>query len=391
MNLRWSAHPTGLLAALGLILSACGPHSEPATPADSGAPDVVAPTDGGPDQNDPSKLSAPANGQGVQLMTDAFTVPASTELQICYFFKVSDLAMQAGLDPSKPLDVHRVEIVQRPGTHHMNLFRVRTIKNLDPAMGARQVGTNGMGQCFVSSNWSDWPLIANTQQDGRQDWSYPDGVVNELEPTETLMLQTHYVNAQTQGTPDGVGQVAINLWTIDPSAVTAQIGTLFATNQQIRVCKDNPTPTFSAGCQFNSPNPVTIIGANGHFHSRGTQFDIYSWDGTTPGTPPDSQRFYQSLTWNEPPMLHSPDLTVQVPAMGGVVYSCSYDWQDPATETQNALTCANLDAYDMSKPPATGPAPTPDCCYRFGPQVDLNEHCNAFVYYYPKQDNVTCF
>ena len=23
--------------------------------------------------------------------------------------------------------------------------------------------------------------------------------------------------------------------------------------------------------------------------------------------------------------------------------------------------------------------------------VEKNEHCNAFVYYYPKQDNVNCF
>jgi hypothetical protein len=32
-----------------------------------------------------------------------------------------------------------------------------------------------------------------------------------------------------------------------------------------------------------------------------------------------------------------------------------------------------------------------DCCYTFGPIVEKNEHCNAFIYYYPKQDNVTCF
>ena len=31
-----------------------------------------------------------------------------------------------------------------------------------------------------------------------------------------------------------------------------------------------------------------------------------------------------------------------------------------------------------------------DCCYRFGGVVEKNEHCNAFVYYYPKQDNVNC-
>jgi hypothetical protein len=37
------------------------------------------------------------------------------------------------------------------------------------------------------------------------------------------------------------------------------------------------------------------------------------------------------------------------------------------------------------------PADRLDCCYTFGGLVDKNEHCNAFVYYYPAQDNVTCF
>jgi len=37
------------------------------------------------------------------------------------------------------------------------------------------------------------------------------------------------------------------------------------------------------------------------------------------------------------------------------------------------------------------PASQLDCCYTFGPIVEKNEHCNAFVYYYPKQDNVNCF
>ena len=32
-----------------------------------------------------------------------------------------------------------------------------------------------------------------------------------------------------------------------------------------------------------------------------------------------------------------------------------------------------------------------DCCYTFGPIVEKNEHCNAFVYYYPKTDDVVCY
>jgi hypothetical protein len=86
-------------------------------------------------------------------------------------------------------------------------------------------------------------------------------------------------------------------------------------------------------------------------------------------------------------MLHSPDLSVPVVAGGGVVWTCSFQWQDPASQTNNVDTCDTLNAFDHKE----FPKDTPDCCYDFGPQVEVNEHCNAFVYYYPKQDNVNCF
>jgi hypothetical protein len=337
---------------------------------------------------DPSKLAAPPAGEGVQMRTAAFDVPAGTEIQNCYFFKVSDLELAAGLPVTQSLNVHRVQIAEKSGSHHMNVFIVKTVVNLGPAMGT-VTGVNGQGQCFNSGNWADWPLLANTQQAGDQDWSYPDGVANEVAPLDAngqptwLMVQTHYVNASTQTTPAG-GQVAVNLWTIPTDQVTAQIGTLFATDQSIRICQHNPTPTYTQGCQFNSPVPVTIVGANGHFHSRGTEFDMYVWDGTSTSTPPASERFYQSLSWNEPPMLHSPQLSMKVPAYGGIWYSCSYDWTPPPS----AIGCGGLNTFDQTKYKTQ--SSLLDCCYTFGPIVDKNEHCNAFIYYYPKQDNVNC-
>jgi hypothetical protein len=334
-----------------------------------------------PTPTDPSMLPPPPGGEGIQLKTEAFTVAPGAEVQNCYFFLVSDLEKAAGLPGNQPINVNRVQVLEKPGSHHMNVFRVRTIYGLDPTQGTVR-GLDGSSQCFVSSNWRDWPLLANTQQAGDQDWSYPAGVANELQPTEWLMLQTHYVNASTQTTPGG-GQVAVNLWTIPADQVKAQIGTLFATNQNIAVCRSNPTPTYSNGCQFHSATPVTIIGANGHFHSRGTEFDMYAWDGTSTTTPPAASRFYKSVDWAEPPMAHSPALEVTVPANGGVWYSCAYRWQPPPA----SIGCSTLDTFDMAKHPAD---PQGDCCYTFGPIVEENEHCNAFVYYYPKQDNVTC-
>ena len=36
--------------------------------------------------------------------------------------------------------------------------------------------------------------------------------------------------------------------------------------------------------------------------------------------------------------------------------------------------------------------PADGCCFTFGPKVEVNEHCNAFVYYYPKLNtDLPCF
>ncbi len=329
-------------------------------------------------------LAAPPSGQGFQFGTPEFVVPSGVEEQDCYFFNVSDLAKSGGLDPTQPVNLHHIQVAQRAGSHHMNIFLVKTIVGLGPAMGPVVKGQNGMGPCFVSSNWADWPLVANSQQEGNVDWTYPDGVANVFQPDDVLMLQTHYVNASTQQTPEPA-KVNVNFWTIPTSEITAELGTIFATNQSIRICQSNPTPTFSSSCQIDSPSPVQIIGANGHFHSRGVEFDMYLWDGKSTGTPPASDRFYQSLMWNEPPMLHSPSLDVTVQPMGGVFYTCSYQWVEPPP----SIGCSGLDSFDETK--YMTPANEVDCCYTFGPQVDKNEHCNAFVYYYPKQDDVNCF
>jgi hypothetical protein len=111
---------------------------------------------------------------------------------------------------------------------------------------------------------------------------------------------------------------------------------------------------------------------------------MYTWDGTSTTTPPTSNRFYQSQSWSEPPMAHSPSLEVTVPANGGVWYTCSYRWQQPP----QSIGCGTLNTFDQTK--HMTPAAQQDCCYTFGPQVDENEHCNAFIYYYPKTQDLFC-
>jgi len=354
-----------MLVALGMMGVGCG-GEESIVPVEDGL------------------LGRPPAGEGVQITTGDFEVKSGDEAQDCYFFRVRDLAVSGGMPADEPMILHRTQIAYNPGSHHMNIFRVRTILELDPDKGAIQRSLNGASPCSKSVNWKDWPLIANSQNDGSFDWTYPEGVGNELMPDEWIMLQTHYVNATTQKTPD-VGHVDVNLWTMPRSKLELQMGTLFATKQSIRVCQSNPTPTYSGTCQFNSPTPVQIIGANGHFHSRGKEFDMYNWDGMSATKPLQKDQFYESLQWNEPPMKHAPELDLEVTPSGGIWYSCKFEWHQPPP----SVGCQGLNALD--KELFGTPDDQLDCCYTFGNTVDRAEHCNVFAYYYPKSDDLKCF
>lgn len=297
---------------------------------------------------DSTLLDPPAHGQGFQIGTAAFDVPPGTEIQNCYFVEVPS---------DSDVWVDRIELAQEPGSHHMNVFRVKTVQNLIGEPG--DVVSNG--ECFRSSNWADWPLVINSQQAARKNWAFPDGVAQKFGAHELLMIQSHYVNATTQKTP-GVGHAVINFYTVDPSKVTAELGTVFATNQNIKVCPGQTDVKYTTQCRF-AKSPVTIIGANGHFHSRGRTFTMAPWDPSTGG----GTQFYESDVWDDPPF--PTDLSVPVPTQGGVQFSCSF--------SAPASSCGD---------------PSKSCCFTFGGEVETNEHCNAFVYYYPKQDtDQNCF
>ena len=83
-----------------------------------------------------------------------------------------------------------------------------------------------------------------------------------------------------------------------------------------------------------------------------------------PGAGP---QFYLSNSWDNPPFDTS--LNVPIPANGGIQYTCEY--------TVDPTLCGD---------------PTDSCCFTFGPHSPTQEHCNAFVYFYPLDStSVNCF
>jgi hypothetical protein len=76
--------------------------------------------------------------------------------------------------------------------------------------------------------------------------------------------------------------------------------------------------------------------------------------------------FYTSQAWDDPPMARS--LDVKIPDGGGVSWTCSF--------FADAGSCGD---------------PNDSCCFSFGGKVESQEHCNAFIYYYPKVQDYSCF
>ena len=284
-------------------------------------PDVPTPTVG---------LAPPEHG--VQLKVAAFSVPRGTEVQHCYYFK---------LPSDVDVEVTRIEVAYRKGSHHMNLFRTRAdLPDHDE-------------ECFKPMNFTTptnpdgVDLVVGSQKESL-DWKLPTGVAFKLKAHQQLILQTHYVNASTQA--GETGEVWVNLHTAaDPKTITAHVGTMFANNMTIRLPPKAPS-AFTTGCAV--PHDVNVLAVTGHFHSRGKKF-------TVAACPTDMRKadaaFYESDAWDAPPFKVL-DKPVALKTGGGLEYICEF-----FNDTDREI--------------------------KFGPKVETDEHCNLFAYIYPWEDD----
>jgi len=284
-----------------------------------------------PDTPTPT-VGLPPPSHGMQLKVAPFDVPRGTEIQHCYYFK---------LPSDVDVDVTRIEIAYRSGSHHMNLFK--TLKDFP----------DHDEECFkpmdftTPTNPMGVDLIVGSQS-GAFDWKMPEGVGIKLKAKTQLILQTHYVNATTQAGEKG--EVWVNLHTApDRSKITAHVGTMFANNMQINV-PPHQSASFTTGCSL--PADVNVLAATGHFHSRGKKFSIAACPVDMRTAEP---AFYQSKSWDEPPFV-ALDKPIAIKAGGGLEYTCDF-----VNDTDQTVV--------------------------FGPKVETNEHCNLFAYFYPWEED----
>jgi hypothetical protein len=267
---------------------------------------------------------------GVQLFSPTLNVPAGTEVQNCYYFK----------NPSRvDLEITRFQVIFPPGSHHTTLFETDT--NYPDHMEDCFNGVNN-----TSALNPDGMSIVFASARGDMDFSLPPSVSYHLPANRQMMLQVHYVNAADVKT-DSSPQVFYNLYaTRDTSAITAHLGAIQAMNRAI-VIPPHSTEKFSADCSVGQE--VNLIGATGHFHSRGTELDVNIAPDNMNNV--ESTPIYANTTWNDQPFKIFKE-PVQVHASGGFRYSCSY-----TNTTENT--------------------------YTFGNRVETDEHCIVMLYVYP--------
>jgi hypothetical protein len=272
-------------------------------------------------------ISPPPPGEGIQVHIGPFDVAQGQEVQKNFFLK---------LPVDHDIQVNRIQIAYPPGSHHCNVFKTdRSFP--DHVEDTFDAVPYDLFDMFVAS------------QSGTLDWSMPTGVALKLAANQQLIVQTHFVNANTQKTPGGQGEVKLNLYFAKPATVTRTLGMLFAINKNLDIAPHKTTEARKtidlARSGFNAD--VKVIAMTGHFHSRGKTFEVDRTDGS--GNP--AEMLYRSNNWDEPPFKRFDD-PITLKAGEKLLYTSTF-----VNDT--------------------------DMVIKFGPHVENQEHSNFFMYFYP--------
>ncbi len=278
----------------------------------------------------PTKVKKPH--RGMQMVIGPVEVPSSSEITQCTYFK----------NPStKDMAVNRVRIAVEGGSHHIHLYRP-----IDRTM----VHDDGHETCNFALDFNVWELVLASQNTDL-DWKLPRGVAFMFRAGEQLLAQTHFVDNGLLSTPDP-GWATFNLYAMKRKKVKSFAGALFGQDRDVKV-PPHSTAFATTRCVF--PRPVKVLALTGHYHFRGKEFTVNSWDGQTTGV-----ELYRNVGYVDPAFVryagkHQPEVP-------GLEWTCRYE-----NDTDQEFT--------------------------FGPFTDRNEHCNLFGFYYPsvgESEFMTC-
>jgi hypothetical protein len=270
--------------------------------------------------------------RGMQIMVGPIAVPQGSERTSCTYLSFPG---------KKDVAVNKVRIKVRGGSHHIHLYRPYD----DNARFPDHEET-----CDFALDFDVWQLILASQNIDLT-WKLPKGVAFHFNAGEQLLAQTHFVDNGLLEAPEE-GWAAFNLHTVPERKVESYAGALFGQDRDVVVTPGTSTATTK--CVF--PRPVKLLALTGHYHFRGVEFTVNTWDGQNTG-----EQLYSFEGYTEPAFRRYGGAEGN-PEVLGLEWTCTYE--NPSDET-----------------------------YTFGPFTDRNEHCNLFGFYYPTLDEnefMTC-
>jgi hypothetical protein len=320
--------------------------------------------------------------QGFTLRIPDYRVKKGNEAEDCYFFAVPDI------NNGQAIFINEFDITttnrdaKGSSSHHTNVYRVGQINKMGDVLYAPPGGKVVGGECPNQGAIANWPLVVNVQGDPDLSWVLPMGTAQKFQPGDQLMIQTHWLNTTTE---DQVAQVRVDFHK-SPVANPIEMGAQLASHSHLNICESPGRPiSYDLHCKIKGNQPVQLVAANGHFHSRGVDFAMYNWDGQAEihshgpdGDEVDNDpkvdgsdvdQFYDSTDWTHPKFQLGINKTINPGE--GLWFTCTYQWAKP---DPLGVTCDQVDQDNKNT----------DCCFTFGPKAEENEHCIAFFYYYPK-------
>jgi len=231
-----------------------------------------------PDDSHFHALTPPTSG--VQLHLGPFDVKPNYEREL-YSYKL--------LGNTEDIYVNHIETAMRPGTHHLILYDFAQNARLpqkDILRDIRDENGNLINSTFQSI--ADQIFMFGTQFRST-DYRYPSGVAQKIAAGKGLDLNSHYVN---YGTEDIMGEVYVNLHTVDQSEVQYEAQNLFLNRLNINLPPKQET-TLNSDYTFNDTRSVFMLTAHAHKHM--TEFKIYIKGGAR-----DGELVYYTNDWEHP-------------------------------------------------------------------------------------------
>ena len=229
-------------------------------------------------------------------------VPAGAETWQCVVMNMPNLDVAP---------VNRVESVQTPGLHHLDVTALLSA-NIDP-------GRYDCNQLYADHpELMDQATLYAAQGTGHSQIDLGPGVVASVPPGLPILFEMHYVNATAK---DIHAEAYVNGYTIDQKEVVTTISGMAVRDRHIKV------PAMSDDTEWTRcvmDHDVDLVLVTTHTHELGRDAHIKLFDGTNVG-----DEIYVNNMWQAPPLKQFTP-TMHIAAGTGFELGCHYFNDTPA-------------------------------------------------------------